>query len=164
MQTFDLVAHLYRQRAFSRATFGPGARTKGVSDHIRKELIEIEAAPSDVTEWVDVVLLALDGLWRCAQERDIPIEVAIGAISVKQDKNERRAWPDWRTADPDKAIEHVKPGTVVTNTPRAGETAEQSHARTREARAAPRPRPGETLAWMLHDTPANYTADEGGGP
>ena len=42
---FDLVAHLYRQRAFSERTFGPGARTKGVLNHIRKELAEIEADP-----------------------------------------------------------------------------------------------------------------------
>ena len=110
MQSYDLVAHMLRQRAFSRATFGPGMRTKGVVDHIRKELIEIEGAPDDLTEWVDVVLLALDGLWRCAEGRanPVPIEVAIGAIEAKQSKNERRDWPDWRTADPDKAIEHVK--------------------------------------------------------
>ena len=37
---FDIVAHLARQRAFSEKTFGPGARTKGVIDHIRKELGE----------------------------------------------------------------------------------------------------------------------------
>jgi len=33
---FDLVAHLSRQRDFSARTFGPGARTKGVLDHIRR--------------------------------------------------------------------------------------------------------------------------------
>ena len=61
---FDLVAHLYRQRAFSRATFGPGARTKGVLDHIRKEITEVERAPHDLSEWVDLILLSLDGAWR----------------------------------------------------------------------------------------------------
>lgn len=35
--TMDLEQHLLRQRAFSRATFGPGARTQGVLDYIRKE-------------------------------------------------------------------------------------------------------------------------------
>lgn len=107
MQTFDLIAHLKRQRAFSRSTFGPGIRTAGVSDHIKRELIEIAADPTDMIEWVDVVLLALDGLWRCAEASNTPIEVAVGAIEAKQSKNERRTWPDWRTADPDKAIEHV---------------------------------------------------------
>jgi hypothetical protein len=101
---FDLVAHLRRQRAFSERTFGPGARAKGVIDHIRKELIEIEAAPADLTEWVDVILLALDGAWRAGHE---PAAIAL-AIATKQTRNELRTWPDWRTAEPGKAIEHVR--------------------------------------------------------
>lgn len=100
---FDLVTHLHRQRAFSERTFGPGERTAGVLDHIRKELIEIEADPHDVSEWVDVILLALDGAWRHGHEP----EVIAAALNSKQDKNERRQWPDWRTVDHGKAIEHV---------------------------------------------------------
>ena len=60
----DLEAHLIRQREFSLKTFGPGARTKGVCDHIRKELLEISVAPKDIMEWVDVIILAFDGTWR----------------------------------------------------------------------------------------------------
>ncbi|MDA8151503.1 MAG: DUF550 domain-containing protein [Acidithiobacillus sp.] len=101
---FDLVAHLYRQRAFSRDAFGPGQRTAGVLDHIRKELIEIEAAPDDLTEWVDVVLLALDGAWRAGHEP----EAITRAIADKQRRNQQRTWPDWRTAEEGKAIEHVR--------------------------------------------------------
>jgi hypothetical protein len=41
----DLIQHLFRQRDFSLRTFGPGQRTHGVLDHIRKELAEIEAKP-----------------------------------------------------------------------------------------------------------------------
>lgn len=107
--SYDLVAHLYRQRAFSRATFGPGERTAGVSDHIRKELDEVaelaEAGDAEdrVVEWVDVILLALDGAWRTgATPEDI-----VRALEAKQTANEQRQWPDWRTADPNKAIEHV---------------------------------------------------------
>ncbi len=101
---FDLVAHLYRQRAFSREVFGPGERTTGVLDHIRKELMEIEAAPDDLTEWADVVLLALDGAWRAGHEP----EAIARAIAEKQRRNEKRTWPDWRTAKEGKAIEHVR--------------------------------------------------------
>ncbi|MBY4831739.1 DUF550 domain-containing protein [Burkholderia dolosa] len=99
---FDILAHLQRQREFSERTFGPGARTAGICDHIRKELKEIEANPSDLTEWIDVVILALDGAWRAGGS---PQQI-IDAIVAKQTKNEGRTWPDWRTVPADKAIEH----------------------------------------------------------
>lgn len=103
-KAMNLVAHLHRQREFSRRTFGSGERTAGVCDHIRKELIEIEAAPRDLGEWVDVILLALDGAWRAGHD---PVKIAL-AIATKQIRNEGRTWPDWRTAAPGKAIEHVR--------------------------------------------------------
>lgn len=96
------AAHLERQRAWSRETFGPGDRAKGVVDHIRKELAEIEADPGDLGEWVDVVILALDGAWRSGAEP----EQIIAAIKAKQARNEARVWPDWRTQSADRAIEH----------------------------------------------------------
>jgi hypothetical protein len=105
-QALDLIQHLHRQRAFSLKTFGPGARTKGVIDHIRKELAEIEADPHDLYEWVDLILLSLDGAWRAGHD---PEDIA-KAIDTKQTRNEARKWPDWRTADPDKAIEHDRTG------------------------------------------------------
>ena len=103
---FDFRAHLARQREWSGKTFGPGPRTQGVIDHIRKELGEIEADPSDIAEWIDVVILALDGAWRAGYSPD----QIIAALAGKQAKNEARDWPDWRTSDPNKAIEHVRIG------------------------------------------------------
>lgn len=111
---FDLEAHLKRQIAFSRATFGPGERMKGVIDHIRKELVEVEATSPDdrAEEWVDVVILALDGLTRCLVEEVYDVDEAADSackmILAKQGRNEMREWPDWRSASPDKAIEHVR--------------------------------------------------------
>jgi len=99
---YDLVAHMKRQMAFSTRAFGPGDRQAGVVDHIRKELKEIEAAPRDLEEWVDVVLLALDGAWRAGHSAE---QVAAG-LDAKLTRNEGRDWPDWRTADRTKAIEH----------------------------------------------------------
>jgi hypothetical protein len=99
---FDLVQHIQRQMRFSVNTFGPGMRTKGVCDHIRKELLEIEAAPGDLEEWIDVLILAIDGAWRSGATSEEIVE----QLQAKQTKNEGRTWPDWRTADPDKAIEH----------------------------------------------------------
>jgi hypothetical protein len=52
------------QREWSEATFGPGVRTLGVTNHIRKELEEIEKDPHDLNEWTDVIILAFDGAWR----------------------------------------------------------------------------------------------------
>lgn len=100
--SFDFLAHIRRQIAFSERTFGPGPRTTGVLDHIRKELLEVEAAPHDLEEWIDVLMLALDGAWRSGATP----EQIIAQLVAKQTKNERRKWPDWRTAPPDKAIEH----------------------------------------------------------
>ncbi len=111
----ELKQHLIRQMAFSHATFGPGTRTDGVIDHIKKELEEVREGGGDSAEWVDVVILALDGLTRqlsyCNGERATPetvAEIACNMIVGKQGRNEARNWPDWRTADRDKAIEHVE--------------------------------------------------------
>lgn len=103
-QEHDLIAHLHRQSAFSLRTFGPGERTKGIIAHIRKELLEIDANPYDLSEWIDVVLLALDGAWRHGgTPESIP-----RALAAKQLTNEQRKWPDWRTIPQDEAIGHVK--------------------------------------------------------
>ena len=101
---WDLIPHLQRQREWSERTFGPGHRTKGVIDHIRKELVEIEQAPLDLTEWIDVVILALDGAWRAGHS---PSDI-VQALAAKQAKNEARTWPDWRTQSEDKAIGHIQ--------------------------------------------------------
>ena len=99
---FDLIQYLRRQKLFSERTFGPGTRTKNVIDHIHKELIEVEAAPTDLKEWIDVVILALDGAWRAGYSPE-QIVVQLGRTL---DRNEQREWPDWRTAPLDQAIEH----------------------------------------------------------
>lgn len=106
---FDLVAHLRRQAEFSERTFGPGARVAAVCDHVEKELIEVQQSGGALAEWIDVIILGLDGAWRSGAT---PEQIA-AAIETKQTKNEGRRWPDWRAADPDKAIEHVRNGEVA---------------------------------------------------
>jgi hypothetical protein len=103
----DLVEHLNRQQNFSFNTFGPPNGTDGVLDHIAKELIEIEDStePAEqLFEWIDIVILALDGALRTGFS---PEQIA-AALVEKQTINENRKWPDWRTAEPGKAIEHIK--------------------------------------------------------
>ena len=113
----NLEQHLIRQMAWSHATFGPGCRSAGVIEHIRKELKEVEEANGLAAEWVDVVILALDGLTRRLaynqgdERRGDPEKVASLAVTMileKQRINEAREWPNWREQDSAKAIEHVK--------------------------------------------------------
>ena len=103
----NLLRHLIKQRKFSIRAFGPNSREQGVINHIKKELVEIESAPTSdekLKEWVDVILLALDGAWRTGAT---PQQVC-DAITAKQNKNESRTWPDWRTLSEDAAIEHKR--------------------------------------------------------
>lgn len=95
---------LEQWREFSERTFGPGRRTNGVIQHIKKELKEIEESPLDVEEWCDVMHLALDGARRAGASGQEIIDTLI----AKQAKNEARDWPDWRTASEDAPIEHVR--------------------------------------------------------
>lgn len=97
-----LETYYQRQIEWSRETFGPALRTKGIIDHITKELREIEADPHDLSEWVDVVILAMDGFWRHGGSA----EDLFKALIAKQKKNMARSWPDWRTMSEDSAIEH----------------------------------------------------------
>lgn len=96
--------HIEAQRAWSLRTFGPGRRTKGITEHIVKELIEVAENPDSVDEWVDLIILALDGAWRTGATPDRIIR----AVKDKQRENERRTWPDWREGSEDHAIEHVR--------------------------------------------------------
>jgi hypothetical protein len=119
-ENMDLKQHLIRQMAFSHATFGPGTRAEGIMDHLKKEIEEVkqalpEGAQVAASEWVDLVILSLDGLTRqlayCNGERRDPDAVAEDACNMivgKQTRNEARSWPDWRTADHRKAIEHIR--------------------------------------------------------
>lgn len=101
---FSMHDYLWRMREWSEQIFGPGPRVTMVLDHIRKEIVEVEEAPGDLREWLDVVTLALDGAWRAGFS---PSQIIQGLLDL-QARNKNRQWPDWRTHDPDKAIEHVQ--------------------------------------------------------
>lgn len=127
----DLIAHLIRQGAFGRATFGPGPRTEGVLKHIESEIEEVRRASAEgdldevVKEWTDIAILGLDGLIRAVRAReeafnaqrmlslarpyithDEVARIAVDNIVAKQAKNEMRDWPDWRGKSEDQPIEH----------------------------------------------------------
>lgn len=101
---FSLADFIRQQKDFSLNAYGPGVRTDGVLKHIRKELLEIEADPFDLTEWIDVLLLTLDGTWRHGFE---PEEVVL-CLENKLAINKQRKWPDWRTVAEGESIHHIK--------------------------------------------------------
>lgn len=97
-----LVDYILRHKAWSLATFGEGRKTKSIANHIRKELAEIEAEPNDLEEWIDVIILALDGAWRTgATESEI-----VAALERKQRINQLRKW--LIPVDEDEPIEHIR--------------------------------------------------------
>ena len=131
----DMIAHLTRQGAFCRATFGPGPRTEGVLKHIESEIEEVRRAAAEndldelVKEWTDIAILGLDGLIRAVRARedardeakrmngfpavarpyithDEVARIVVDNIVGKQAKNEMRDWPDWRGKSEDQPIEH----------------------------------------------------------
>jgi hypothetical protein len=99
-----MANYLRRHWKWGQKTFGPGERTKGVIAHIRKELNEIEAEPYDLSEWIDVVILSIDGYLRHGGSQ----EEFMTRLFAKQQGNFDREWPDWRGRSEDEAIEHVK--------------------------------------------------------
>lgn len=101
---FDLTAYIHRQIIFSRHTFGPGTRLKGVLNHLLKEVEEIKKSPQDISEWCDLIILAIDG----ATRQGFSPEMIVTALESKYIKNSNRKWPDWRTLSEDDAIEHIR--------------------------------------------------------
>ena len=95
---------LDHQAEWAAETFGPGQRVKGLIEHIRKELDEIEANPSDIMEWVDLIVLAIDG----ATRQDYTGDRILNAYLDKMQENYLREWPDWRNFSEDEPIEHIR--------------------------------------------------------
>lgn len=55
-----------KQRLFSLATFGNTTldRLTRNLNHIKSELLEINEQPSNIEEWADLLLIAIDSFWR----------------------------------------------------------------------------------------------------
>jgi len=103
----ELQKYLTRQWHWSKKVFGPGLRTSGIIAHIKSELDEIEANPHDLSEWIDVIILALDGYWRHGGTGHMLQKL----LQEKQDRNFARDWPPY-TGD-DAPVFHLEPGTPI---------------------------------------------------
>lgn len=99
--------YLARHLEWGHATFGSPADGRGPLgplDHLKKEVKELADAPHDLEEWTDAIILSIDGFLRAGGK----ITQVLPSLLGKQNKNAARDWPDWTTADPTKAIEHVR--------------------------------------------------------
>lgn len=90
------------QIPFSTQTFGTGMRTKGICKHIRAKLREIETAPHDISEWVDVILLAIDGAWRTGHNAEEVAQAVIDKLHI----NMKRKW-NMPSGD-DEMVSHIE--------------------------------------------------------
>ena len=97
-----LKEYIDRQKEWSKITFGDGLRTIGLCEHIKKELEEIKLKPNDPFEWIDVIILALDGAWRTGYSAT---EV-VNALEEKQVINFKRKWPSINYEN--KPSEHIR--------------------------------------------------------
>ena len=103
----DITAYdLDAQRRWSDATFGEGKRVGGVLDHIRKELVEVAEHPEDLSEWADLLILAIDG----ATRQGYSGAEVVKAYHTKMRENRRREWPPIPEGGfpEDQAVEHVQ--------------------------------------------------------
>jgi hypothetical protein len=100
----NLIEYIQEHHIWSQATFGGWVSPIRLIRHIEKELKEIEAAPYDLEEWVDVIILAIDGACRIGAT---PQEIA-DALYMKQDKNKTRRYVV--PTDPNQPAEHDRTG------------------------------------------------------
>jgi hypothetical protein len=94
---------------WSEKTFGPKEHRGplGPLKHLAKEAVEAQNAVGTdelLEELADCLFLLVDATWRSGfWTTDL-----MRAAMLKLDKNKGREWGDWRTKDPNAAIEHVR--------------------------------------------------------
>lgn len=104
MEQPSLEFYIASHKAWSFRTFGPPKETDAVKlcTHIAKEISEVLAKPNDVMEWVDIIILAIDGALRTGHS---PREIA-EALVKKLNINISRQWTI--PSDPTQPNEHVR--------------------------------------------------------
>ena len=103
----ELSAWCNEKGRWSDETFGLNDETKGPNFetlclHIEKELAEVRDKPQDLSEWVDIILLAMDGYYRYGG-RDLGVD-----LDRKHYLNQCRKWPDPATREPGTPTEHIR--------------------------------------------------------
>jgi hypothetical protein len=91
---------------WSEQTFGPKSLRGpiGPLKHLAKEVVETLNEPDNLEEYADCIFLIYDACQRAGFE----YHELIATLTDKLKKNKKRQWPDWRTADLNKPIEHIR--------------------------------------------------------
>jgi hypothetical protein len=116
-----LSTFLARQIEWSARTFGAGRRTLGILKHIEKEISEAKAKPEDLTEWIDIIILAIDGYWR---HGGTP-ETIMPDLTAKAETNYKRTYP--MPTSEDEPSEHVRDAEPATPLQEARDRGERCH-------------------------------------
>lgn len=108
---YRMIEYIQRHAEWSFKTFGPcsGDDHIRLCRHIEKELAEIRCNPLDCEEWVDVMILAIDGAVRSGHS---PLAIAY-TLREKQETNTKRTWP--KPTDTCTPIEHMRMDERETN-------------------------------------------------
>ena len=100
----DFISFVLRHKNWADKTFGINRGVLGRIKHIEKELIELKNNPNGPEEWIDILMLTLDGLGLIGLSPENILE----ELYSKLEKCKNRKWPDWKSADPNKPIEHIR--------------------------------------------------------
>lgn len=95
-----------RQHRWSSERFGPPSHRgpAGPLKHLKKEVEEALESPGDLEEYVDLLFLVLDAAWRAGFSTSSLLRGHQAKLTI----NEARNHPDWRGADPNEPIEHIR--------------------------------------------------------
>lgn len=107
-----LASFMGRAAEWSDRVFGEGPRTQRLCNYIRRELAEVEANPMDAVEWVDVIMLAMDGFRRVYQAQSSggsPEEAASCLMEELDSKLAACELREWNIPESeDDPVEHVR--------------------------------------------------------
>jgi len=98
---FNFKEFIERKMKWSFETFGE-QEVCGVIDHIKDELLEVKENPEAIEEWIDIILLAIDGASRVGFSADD----IINELERKLQINTSRRWEGVEKGT--SAIKHIK--------------------------------------------------------
>jgi hypothetical protein len=102
VEQMTIREYVVEHKAWSEETFGKGEHTEGLLKHITKKVEEVRKCPSDAMEWIDIIILAFDGVLRVG----FTAEQVVSALIEKQNINRSRAYP--KITDPSQPTEHLQ--------------------------------------------------------